>query len=97
MLFRKKNLWIFLSILLIFVGASAFGQSISTPEKFFGHKMGAEKKLARWDRIIEYMKLVGKESDRVAVHDVGKSTNGHSFLLMIISSPDNLRNIEHFK
>lgn len=97
MLFRKKNLWIFLSILLIFVGASAFGQSISTPEKFFGHKMGAENKLARWDKIVDYLTLVGKESDRVAVHDVGKSTNGNPFILMIISSPDNLRNIEHYK
>ncbi len=97
MLFRKKTLGLFLSILLIFVGASAFGQSIPTPEKFFGHKMGAEKKLARWDKIVEYMQLVGKGSDRVTVQDVGKSTDGNPFLLMIISSPENLHNIEHYK
>jgi hypothetical protein len=59
--------------------------------------MGAEKKLARWDKIVEYMQLVGKQSRRVAVKEVGKSTNGHPFLLMVISSPDNLRNIEHYK
>ena len=79
------------------MGSMASGQSIPTPEKFFGHKMGEEKKLARWDRIVEYMQLVGKESDRVAVQEAGKSTNGHPFLLMVISSPDNLRNIEHYR
>jgi hypothetical protein len=97
MLFQKKTLWILLSIVLLFMGSLAFGQAIPTPEKFFGHKMGEEKKLARWDRIVEYMQLVGKESDRVAVQEAGKSTNGHPFLLMIISSPNNLRNIEHYR
>lgn len=59
--------------------------------------MGEEKKLARWDKIVEYMQLVGKVSDRVIVEEVGKSTSGNPFLLMVISSPANLRNIQRFK
>jgi hypothetical protein len=97
MQFRKKVFWIFWPAILFFVGSLAFGQSIPAPEKFFGHRMGAEKKLARWDKIVEYMQLVSKASDRVSVEDVGKSTNGHPFLLMVISSPDNLRNILRYK
>ena len=97
MRFRKKILWIFLPTLLFFVESSVFGQSIPTPEKFFGHRMGAEKKLARWDKIVDYMQQVGKASDRVEVEVVGKSTNGNPFLLMAISSPGNLRNIQRYK
>ncbi len=97
MRFRKKILRICLSILLIFAGGTVFGQSIPTPEKFFGHQMGAEKKLARWDKIVEYMQLAGNASDRIVVQEVGKSTNGHPFLLMVISSPDNLRDIQRYK
>ncbi len=94
---RKKVFGIFLAVLLLSMGMSVFGQSIPAPEKFFGHRMGAEKKLARWDRIVQYMKLVGEASDRVVYEEVGKSTNGHPFLLMVISSPDNLRNIQRYK
>jgi hypothetical protein len=97
MQFQKKILWILLPFLLFFVGLSVYGQSIPTPEKFFGHQMGAEKKLARWDEIVRYMQLVGKASNRVVVEEVGKSTNGHPFLLMLLSSPDNLRNIQRYK
>jgi hypothetical protein len=94
---RKKILWLCFPILLVFAGGPIFGQSIPTPEKFFGHQMGAEKKLARWDKIVEYMHLIGKASDRIVVQEVGKSTNGHPFLLVVISSPDNLRNIQRYK
>ncbi|UCE40675.1 MAG: hypothetical protein JSV17_14685 [Candidatus Aminicenantes bacterium] len=97
MRFWKKTSWAFLPILLMLVGAPGFGQSIPSPEKFFGHRMGAEKKLARWDKIVDYMQLVGKASDRVIVEEVGKSTNSNPFLLMVISSPANLRNIQRYK
>ena len=97
MRFRKRVFWIFWTASLFFVGALAFGQSIPTPEKFFGHRIGAEKKLARWDKIVEYMNLVDDASDRVIVEEVGKSTNGNPFLLMVISSAANIRNIQRYK
>ena len=28
--------------------------NITTPDEFFGFKIGADKKLARWDKITEY-------------------------------------------
>jgi hypothetical protein len=97
MQFRKKEFWIFGPAILFLVGSLSFGQSIPTPEKFFGHRIGAEKKLARWDKIVDYMRLVDKTSNRVVVDEVGKSTNGNPFLLLIISSPDNLRNIQRYR
>ena len=36
--------------------ATAAG-TLQTPEQFFGFKIGADHKLARWDRIVDYMKL----------------------------------------
>lgn len=97
MQFHKKGFWIFWLAILFLAGSLAFGQSIPTPQKFFGHRMGAEKKLARWDKIVEYMQIMNKASERVFVEEVGKSTNGHPFLLVVISSPENLRNIQKYK
>jgi len=95
---RKRFSGFWLPVLVLAIAASvAFGQAVPAPEKFFGHPVGAEKKLARWDKIVEYLQLVAKGSDRVLFQEIGKSTQNHPFVLMVISSPANLKNIDHFK
>jgi len=83
--------------LFILLSAALLAGTIPTPEKFFGFPIGAEKKLARWDKIVDYMRLVDKASDRMILEEPGKTTDGNPFLLMIISSPSNLRNIERYR
>jgi len=70
---------------------------IISPEEFFGFQMGSDRKIARWDKIVEYFLLLEKQSDKIKVINMGPSTEGNPFLLVIISSPDNLANLEHFK
>ena len=64
---------------------------IPTPEQFFGFPMGAERKLAGWDRIVEYFETVDRLSDRVVVQELGKTTMGRPFIAAFISSPENLQ------
>ena len=70
---------------------------VTTPQEFFGFQMGADYKLARWDKIVEYFGKLVAESDRIKVIDMGKSTEGNPFLLAIISSPANLAKLEHYR
>ena len=78
-----------------FLSSTAGAQNaITTPEEFFGHQLGADRILARWDRIVEYFELLGEESDRIQVTNMGPSTEGHPFLLVTISSPENLANLD---
>lgn len=72
-------------------------QSIPTPEEFFGHQMGADRQLARWDRLVEYYELLGSMSDRLIVENVGVSTLGNPFLVIYASSPENLANLDQLK
>ncbi|HEV8384023.1 MAG TPA: M14 metallopeptidase family protein [Candidatus Acidoferrales bacterium] len=65
-------------------------QELPTPEKFLGFRVGTDKKLARWDQVVEYMRLAAKASDRVRIADLDKSTMGNPFILLTISSPKNL-------
>ncbi|HXV63390.1 MAG TPA: M14 metallopeptidase family protein [Vicinamibacteria bacterium] len=67
---------------------------ITTPEAFFGHQMGADKKLARWDKIVEYFELLARESGRIRVVNLGPTTEGHPYLLVIVTSEENHRNLE---
>jgi hypothetical protein len=70
---------------------------IISPEQFIGFKVGADNKLVRWDRIVEYMKLVANESDRVGFRQLGTTTDGNPFILLEISAPDTLRNLDRYK
>ena len=70
---------------------------IPDPEEFFGHRMGADRKLAHWDRLVEYYELIGGESDRVQVVNMGPSTLGRPFLSIFISSPENLARLDDYQ
>jgi zinc carboxypeptidase len=72
-------------------------QTIPTPEDFFGHQMGADRQLARWDRLVEYYDLIGSMSDRIVVDHVGLSTLGNPFLIVYASSPENLARLDEIK
>ena len=68
--------------------------SIQSPEEFYGFEMGSDRKLARWDKIVEYFNLLGKTSNRIRVTELGKSTMGNPFILAVISSPKNLSKMD---
>jgi hypothetical protein len=76
--------------------ATAAG-SLQSPEQFLGHKVGADNKLARWDKIVEYMKLAAANSDRVRFRELGKTSSGNPFIALEISAPDTLKNLDRYK
>jgi hypothetical protein len=77
--------------------ATAAAQSLPTPEQFLGFRVGTDKKLARWDQVVEYMQMAARASDRVRFAEMGKSTMGNPFILLTISSPANLARLEEIK
>ena len=78
------------------VGGAA-SDPIPSPEQFFGFPMGAEGRLARWDRIVDYFTLVGARSDRVAVRELGRTTLGHPYLLAAISTPQTIADLPRYQ
>jgi len=70
---------------------------ITPPEEFFGFQLGSDRKIARWDRIVEYFRTLEGQSDEIKVVEMGPSTEGNPFLLVIISSADNLGNLERLR
>lgn len=71
--------------------------AMPTPEAYFGFKMGADRKLAHWDDLVKYYNLLGEQSDRMKVVNMGKTTQGRPFLALYISSPENLARLEEYK
>ena len=73
------------------------GAEIPTPQQFLGFRVGDDKKLARWDKIVEYLRVIANASDRVRLRELGKTTNNNPFILLEIGSADTIRNLDHFK
>lgn len=80
-------------------GRTILAQSpITSPEKFFGFQMGADRKLVRWDKAVEYYRLLEKESGgKLKVVDMGPTEMGNPFLLVIITSPANQARLEELR
>ncbi|MGE0461603.1 MAG: M14 family zinc carboxypeptidase [Vicinamibacterales bacterium] len=71
--------------------------ALQTPEQFFGFQMGADRKLANWDRLHEYYQLLAKSSNRMKLVELGKSSEGRPYLALFISSPANLAKLEQYR
>src|SRR6516165_5855117 len=84
-------------VALVFLGAIAAHGAIQSPEQYFGFRIGTDKKLVRWDKIVEYMQMVAANSDRVRFRNLGPTTSGNPFVLMEISSAENLRSLDRIK
>lgn len=70
---------------------------VTSPAEFFGFQMGADRKIARWDKIVEYFRTLEKETDKIKVTDMGPSTEGNPFLLVTISSSKNLKTLDKLR
>src|SRR6185295_5903568 len=81
----------------IYSRAAAVSDQLQTPEQFLGFRVGTDKKLARWDKIVDYFKLVANNSDRVRFRELGKTNNKNPFVLLEISAPETLKNLDRFK
>jgi zinc carboxypeptidase len=71
--------------------------AIPSPETFFGFKMGADRKLANWDRLLEYYQLLAKGSDRIRLVELGPTSEGRPYVALFISSPENLARLDHYR
>ena len=82
---------------LLFCSFILAADEIPDPETYFGHKPGADRELIRWEQIVSYFDMLGNNSSRIEVRELGKTTLGNPFILAIISSPENLANLDRYK
>ena len=71
--------------------------AIPTPESVLGFTVGADYKLATYDESIRYFEKLAAASNRIKLIDVGKTSTGHPWTLAIISSPENLAKLDHYR
>ncbi len=92
----KRNLQTILLVLLSGL-ASSFAGEIHPPKDALGFEIGADYKLANFEQITDYFYLLAHESDRIKILKLGRTHEGNMLFAALISSPQNLQNIEKLK
>src|SRR5216117_1043536 len=77
--------------LTAWIGPGAAAAQVPSPESSLGFEVGSDRKLADWNEITAYFNRLAQASDRVELDTLGTTTLGRPFILLTISSPENLR------
>jgi hypothetical protein len=87
------------SVLAISLFAPVLTQSaaVPTPESSLGFKPGDDYKLATYDQAIEYFKKLDAASDRLTLVESGRTSYGHPYYFALVSSAENLANVEKYR
>jgi hypothetical protein len=88
-----------LALTLTAASSAALAQQtrVPTPESVLGFTVGADFKLATYDESMRYFAKLAESSNRIKLVDVGKTSTGHAWTLAIISSPENLAKLDHYR
>ena len=82
---------------LLWLTFPAVAEDIPSSQDFLGFPVGADRRLPEWQQVEDYFRALAHSSERVLVQELGQSTNGNPFLLVLISHPDNLAQLNHLQ
>src|SRR6478672_6123666 len=96
---RRYRSWTLAVVLLTAVATVPAAETINvtTPKQFFGFAIGDDYQLANYTQLAEYWHKLEKESNRMKVVEIGKTSEGRPQLMAIISSPENLKKLDAYK
>ncbi len=101
---KLRILFLPLLVLSLLPAASGFSltdgaspRKITTPKEQFGHNIGDDYQLVNYTQETEYLQKLAKESDRMKLVDIGLTAEGRHQYMAIISSPENMKNLEHYR
>ena len=71
--------------------------AIQTPAEFFGKQPGADRVMIRWNELCAYYRYAAEHSDRMLLEEMGKTSEGNDFLILYVSTPENLVRLEEYR
>ena len=83
--------------LVMIMGGAANAASITPPSEAFAQNPGSDYFLADYTAYEAYLKTLASQSDRMKLVDFGKSEEGRTQWMAVVSSPANLAKLDHYK
>lgn len=70
---------------------------LTTPKEFLGFNIGDDYQVANYTQLTAYWKKLASESDRMKLVDIGPTAEGRRQYMAVISSPENLKKLDHYR
>ncbi len=70
---------------------------IATPKQALGFDLGEDYQVASYTQLESYWKKLAAESDRMKLIDIGATAEGRRQYMAVVSSPENIRNLERYR
>ena len=86
-----------LGALLVLAAAATGAQGIAPPRQHFGFDIGEDYQLATYTQFAAYWQTLDRESDRMAVVEIGRTAEDRPQLMAIVTSPENHRRLDRFR
>ncbi|MFH1573789.1 MAG: M14 family metallopeptidase, partial [Acidobacteriota bacterium] len=95
---RNRTLVLSLSVVMLLGALPARAQrKITSPQEQFGHDVGADYVLINYTRLVEYWKKLAQESDRMRLVEFGKTAEGRTMYMAILTSPENHKKLDRYR
>ncbi len=72
-----------------------FNDNVPSPEEFLGYGIGEHH--TRHDLIVAYLTKLAETSERASIYQYGKTHEGRKLVILTITSPENLSNLDNLK
>ena len=70
---------------------------VTSPVEQFGASIGDDYFLATYSQLEEYWQRLDRESDRMLLEDIGRTEEGRTQWMAIVSAPENLARLERYR
>jgi hypothetical protein len=88
----------FVALAAVLAASAAPAQTrVTSPREQFGHDIGADYVLPNYRQLVSYWQKLDAQSDRMRLVDMGKTAEGRTEYMAIVSSPANLRNLDQYR
>ncbi|MHB9039082.1 MAG: hypothetical protein ACYC4T_00315, partial [Melioribacteraceae bacterium] len=92
-------LYVFIAVfILMFLANASYGQNkITSPKEQLDFNVGDDYKLITYSQLVEYWKKLSAESPRIHLEVMGKTAEGRTQYMAIITSPKNFEKLSTYK
>ena len=86
---RKLHFASLLIAVALFTASTGAQTKVTSPKEQLGFNFGDDYQLANYTQLVDYWKKLASQSDRMKLVEIGKSAEGRTMVMAIITAPEN--------
>lgn len=91
----RLQVWLLATLCLLLLTTTATAQQLPPPAAWLGYELGARYTLHH--RVVDYFRHIAEGNSNVQVLEYGETYEGRPLLVGVVSSPENIRNLEEIR